>query len=1359
MAFEGAYSSLVWSDEPHTPTHDWRLQGLTLGVAAGLGGVAFKSAITPNAVGTRPIDNLANYARTAGNLSPFQVGNTFRVPEWLSPFTSPDFMKMDEVGGAFQMSFDRGFLENASTFDYLKRMTGLDDSQLRAAGITSKMQGPANEMASKLIFEKAKVGDIGGSLYSIVGDAKHLLTSNAMLLQYTAETPSAVDLFAKNSPINKVAHSVFAAMDMWNQGKFIPDRVFSKRVGPGIDDIERPKFIPIPGFAPTQAGTAYLRAMPAFSMGRFNQLLTNIGQETLGSTYTNVSRKLGIGLGVRPGPASHMYTRFGVKAAGLIGVGLAVGEMDWIRRQGGFVGQAAASAVTSFGIGALATRAGFGPRAGLFAGIASFAGQMILPGFDQGVLPGIATTWALGTEARALPINPFNYYRRTLEGFAPGISSVSMGLGIGVAAAILPHIKVPGTGQTIPGYMLSKYGPETFGVLKRTAGQMDVRTPKTIRDHYWQMMLEWGQTEVGSPEIQKIWGEFQKNGGYTTGGMRSRLTAAFHGSGVSAETFSRKSNAIWSVAEDRFKSLEAANPVNQALKERLGDIAQRYSGKSDIWSKGLMQAEGMGEQIRHSFFGANVAEEGMAAFMKTRGFGSFLGRTGLLFATGFLTQQVLTGGLFGSMKSTQELQDIYSGRQLVEIQKGRGWELGGTPDVGAGTGEFRPHWYPLMMNRVKQTGVWGPNEDRLSPTMKFFLENFTYELERRTYWDRPSPISAPAFANIPLIGPALGATIGQLIKPAKLMHSGEWMQTTDGNLQFASVHEGWRREPAYNLGAADPGIPASPYGPRSVFSDMNSQMRDLGGLTGWVASSMQSFLTGDDVFFKDQPRLADSGMMTSYRKKFWDMSLGGGGPIGEIVRRVLPNLPSDIERRNPIINNMPQWLPKEFRWGDPMSRLAFGEGSLPGAGYARLHPELKNIDPENYPAVYRYDILAQVSPKSEELRETRDLVYQQRALGHLTPAQEQWVDRIDQVVKKQWIGYEFQRADKNAIQLPGSSITQAAWFGAQELLREQAAPLEYMIPGGFRPFQKFLGQHRDMIEQYEYERMYGSPTAFWDKPFRDWIRPSMYTLGHLMGYDSKPLWRVQADRAGSLFDEMEFYKWMTLAEQARIAGDTRKEIQYQYQASNTRMGVNPQGSPLSIYWSLPSEERQFFNSFAFAQGKDRKRVLEMVPSDQVHLYQSLWRRIDQEDPRLWAGGPTDPDENYLYRQFYGMDKSAMPSPDWIGFNQDVDLRDIKVRYVDSLAADLHDYGVWEQELRKAYSQPFLAGSEAVIREQLGGWRGAVSGNLSRMFHGPNSGPSLNVFTSNANMGSVQLDYNDSRHNEIERRLGGYLDGY
>jgi hypothetical protein len=74
---------------------------------------------------------------------------------------------------------------------------------------------------------------------------------------------------------------------------------------------------------------------------------------------------------------------------------------------------------------------------------------------------------------------------------------------------------------------------------------------------------------------------------------------------------------------------------------------------------------------------------------------------------------------------------------------------------------------------------------------------------------------------------------------------------------------------------------------------------------------------------------------------------------------------------NEIPNTMPSWMPGDdyytnFRVGDPFVKIDQGFARLPGAGYAALHPELKDVDPEDYPDINKLSILADVAPYSRE---------------------------------------------------------------------------------------------------------------------------------------------------------------------------------------------------------------------------------------------------------------------------------------------------------------------------------------------------------------------------------------------------------
>ena len=55
-----------------------------------------------------------------------------------------------------------------------------------------------------------------------------------------------------------------------------------------------------------------------------------------------------------------------------------------------------------------------------------------------------------------------------------------------------------------------------------------------------------------------------------------------------------------------------------------------------------------------------------------------------------------------------------------------------------------------------------------------------------------------------------------------------------------------------------------------------------------------------------------------------------------------------------------------FHVGDPYIKVDQGFARLPGAGYQALHPELKDVNPEDYPDIHKMAILADVAPYSRE---------------------------------------------------------------------------------------------------------------------------------------------------------------------------------------------------------------------------------------------------------------------------------------------------------------------------------------------------------------------------------------------------------
>ena len=120
--------------------------------------------------------------------------------------------------------------------------------------------------------------------------------------------------------------------------------------------------------------------------------------------------------------------------------------------------------------------------------------------------------------------------------------------------------------------------------------------------------------------------------------------------------------------------------------------------------------------------------------------------------------------------------------------------------------------------------------------------------------------------------------------------------------------------------------------------------------------------------------------MTNISRRYYERELGAGlGPspslqehfgYSEPLRRFIQR-ESFEPQANEIPNTMPSWLPGDdymtnFKVGDPYVRVDDGYARLPGAGYEALHPELKDVNPEDYPDIHKLRILSDVAPYSRE---------------------------------------------------------------------------------------------------------------------------------------------------------------------------------------------------------------------------------------------------------------------------------------------------------------------------------------------------------------------------------------------------------
>ena len=1419
--------SAIWSAEQNEPVYSTGRKALGAIVgAATLGGIGYGFSRAVDGLqptGSKKISSIdvaQRLIREVGYASPFQLLNTFRGAEFLSPYVSN--RSKQGLGAASPSSILNSTMGSDDVFEYVfdskslnkETRIALSNEFRESIADLKKTQGidlNLNKASSNFeMVYQGKGSDNFGSIFvrettasGKVGDWLNL-NNEARLQEIVPYEASTISKQSRASKINPVAlarlqnNGTIGQYDDLN-GRGVSDKanqLFAVTTESDQGNVVsgRGRYMPLQSSTMQGQATKLKKAQVladslisgagifgGFSMQRFNNLLESAADHLpiLGKVQKSLSN-VGLDLSITPGRPHEMFMNFGIKGAKILGAATAVAEIDHWRRDLGVVGNIGASSITAaaatWGMGRILKDSGTGFKSKFGLGV--FAAQMILPGFNQGLAQGLYTTYnnAQLIRSGAGEVTLMNSYRRTVEGLAPGASSIYTGALVGLAAVGASGLGV----QPIANKMfdsMSSQAKHSLGFRVDSDGRMPVSNSSSIRQYHSDLKKDLILESVK-----------RENGKYLNESFRSLLVedaeffkfskteyadivgkeGAAQRSAINSYIYSRttadpkKAVVLLDELHSRFEKghvdRRTANieqsETNESLIRRIGEIKDKYGGKEGLFSNLGRKLEEFKAQTVHGFFGASMQGETFKAATKGMNYKPLLGRYGSIFAAGVAAHGLLTGGLLGTMETPGELSDIYSGRKMVPIKKSRFWEGGGTPMEGTEIDYYRPHHYVSYMARVHEKAVWG--EEAPSPIGQFFLKNFTYEMERRNYNRRPYPVTSGAFEDIPIIGKLLASTVGRVFKEPKLMHASEYMrENSRGEIEFLHDREYGM---SYELGGQTPGKPMSPFAPSYVAGYLNYQFREIEGMTGWAKNMVQKAATGQAEMAVQRPVMESAGFMDSINESFWDANIGGGFLTTEPIRRFLPRKRSQVGRYNPIVNDMPSWLPAKFHRGDPYRKIESGEVRLPGSGYEALHPELKGLSPQSYPDIYKYLILGDVADTSLQFKKLQQQLYIRRSKGTMSEKEITMMDQVDQMVGMKSQDLVGSNVHANAYEIPGvSKISQQIYQGGTRTLRKAAAPIEFLAPMGFRPTQKLL-YGRDPIEQYEFERMYGTQYSFWDKPFRDWFRPSMYSAANLMGYTGTPEHKHKADEMNRYFDQMEFSKQMHLAE---MAGDDKSSMyKHLYAASKTRYGVNPQGSALSIYESLPGNEKKFFDSFAAAQGSDRKRIKEMVSPEIASLYESVWNRMDSgKTSGLFSGGSQQLDEQFLAQRFHGLEQGGftnggvMPGADYIGYREDVALDDIKVKYADRLSIDLHDAGMYDKARRDLTRKDYLQGSENVL---LQGQRTPGAGMMRRSMHAlrgaDNSrNPNEMYIRRGGSYNNTSVYYNDNRINEIMSR--------
>lgn len=621
-------------------------------------------------------------------------------------------------------------------------------------------------------------------------------------------------------------------------------------------------------------------------------------------------------------------------------------------------------------------------------------------------------------------------------------------------------------------------------------------------------------------------------------------------------------------------------------------------------------------------------------------------------AIGFALALPFTIAGLGAEKSAQELDDEYSGRKMVAVRKGRFWESSFTPWEGAQIDYYRPNWYAKLMDDAKNEELYGGDISPIGKTLRSVVD--PYWLEKKRYFDQPYPITGPDGSMMGIFGPIYESTLGRVIKPVATMH---------GDL----VPKELQNNTEYDLDA-------------ELRKQWNATLEFI-GLRGFALGAVKENLTGSKEIFADPNEARSAKDIDSVVRDFYDLQLGGGILTTEALRRVFQNSPgfqqaqmnADINL-NPLRNKMPSWMPgkgsfQDFQHGDPFLKIRDGYLRLPGEGYASRYEQLKGLNPEDYPDIFKYQILSDVAYGSREYRAVKGRLQNRE----LTDFEQNIFDEVQKQVDER-------NESKVNVRDPRTYDSFLGRYSAMVTDLARSNPLETLLP--FSPAHKFLGP--PSLEEYQDEKRYSKDYRNWSNPIDDFIMPSVSMTLNNLGIGG---FNVNEEaQAQQYFDKVNYVKYSNLARDAQAKGDLKTADQYTLEAQKTYSGTNLYSHYAEVSKTLPTSERNLYTHFSSADLATKEQMLPHITSEYRDAYQAQYDRHLQESisrdhqiseekrMRILKGIESRRSQMHARRKAAMQDfQNSIPDKDWKGWHNGVDINNVKNKYISNRARDYHNY--------------------------------------------------------------------------------------
>ena len=117
-----------------------------------------------------------------------------------------------------------------------------------------------------------------------------------------------------------------------------------------------------------------------------------------------------------------------------------------------------------------------------------------------------------------------------------------------------------------------------------------------------------------------------------------------------------------------------------------------------------------------------------------------------------------------------------------------------------------------------------------------------------------------------------------------------------------------------------------------------------------------------------------------------------------------------------------------------------------------------------------------------------------------------------------------------------------------------------------------------------------------------------------------------------------------------------------------------------------------------------------------------------------------------------------PGPDWIGWHKDVEIDDVKLRYVENLGKDLYDYGLYTKQSRMMSRKAYMQGSDEFLYQGPPVGRSSIYAEMKHMAKGGHQRSIGDIVVNQSGYGatSSQINYNDNREGAIMSLLNSMM---